>query len=284
MVAHGGIWTIEKLDRVEKYLRAYLKVMKNQKFRLSYIDAFSGSGEAVLRGSEELALLNEGRKFTEGSARRALQLDPPFDRYDFIDLNKRNLSELKTSVEKDHSHLLDRTRFHDGDVNVKLPEIVSSLSSRDRAVVFLDPFGMQVNWSTLKEIGKLKIDLWYLVPVSAIVRLATKDLSKQDPKWAERLDLFLGDSTWRSRWYGKDNDVPDLFGNTDERFFRKASTKDIEIDFHSRLTIAGFKMADNKLRLKDGSTHLFTLMFGCSNKNKRAQEIAVRIANSLLKE
>lgn len=40
----GGQWTAIKLNVLQQYLNAYLKVMKNQPFNLVYIDAFAGSG------------------------------------------------------------------------------------------------------------------------------------------------------------------------------------------------------------------------------------------------
>jgi hypothetical protein len=35
----GGDWTEEKLNRVEKYLKAYATIMNKQNFRFAYIDA-----------------------------------------------------------------------------------------------------------------------------------------------------------------------------------------------------------------------------------------------------
>jgi len=37
-------WTKSKLDKVEKYLKAYVTALKKQNFRLAYIDAFAGNG------------------------------------------------------------------------------------------------------------------------------------------------------------------------------------------------------------------------------------------------
>lgn len=50
-------------------------------------------------------------------------------------------------------------------------------SFRRRAVVFLDPFGMQVEWRTIERIGQTKaIDLWILFPLGvAVNRFLTKD-------------------------------------------------------------------------------------------------------------
>ena len=40
----GGQWTIEKLDILGRYLDAYTTALKNQPFKLVYIDAFAGHG------------------------------------------------------------------------------------------------------------------------------------------------------------------------------------------------------------------------------------------------
>ena len=65
----GGQWTIEKLDILERYLDAYTTALKNQPFRLMYIDAFAGTGEISLRQEDE-----DVREFIEGSARRAIKI------------------------------------------------------------------------------------------------------------------------------------------------------------------------------------------------------------------
>jgi len=40
----GGDWTATKLDIIKKYLASYTRALKNQHFRLQYIDAFAGAG------------------------------------------------------------------------------------------------------------------------------------------------------------------------------------------------------------------------------------------------
>jgi three-Cys-motif partner protein len=45
-----------------------------------------------------------------------------------------------------------------------------------RAVLFLDPYGMQVEWQTLQSIRETRaIDLLYLFPIGAILRQAALD-------------------------------------------------------------------------------------------------------------
>ena len=45
----GGKWTQEKLEKVGHYLQTYATALKNQKFKLIYIDAFAGTGYINLK-------------------------------------------------------------------------------------------------------------------------------------------------------------------------------------------------------------------------------------------
>jgi three-Cys-motif partner protein len=134
MTSFGGDWTREKLDRVSAYLAAFQNVMKHQNFGLVYIDAFSGDGGVELRG-EELPLLEQGRSFTEGSARRAIISPRPFDRYHFVDASGRSLEKLKEFVDTQHQALAARMHYHAGDANEEIPKAIAALNPRtERAV------------------------------------------------------------------------------------------------------------------------------------------------------
>ena len=50
VASYGGEWTHQKLDILEDYLNAYTTALKNQHFRLLYIDAFAGTGYVELHG------------------------------------------------------------------------------------------------------------------------------------------------------------------------------------------------------------------------------------------
>ena len=95
--AFGGDWTDDKLRILEGYLKAYTTALKEQNFRLLYVDAFAGTGYVNV-GSEDLAqgkLLtsengwdNEAANVLKGSARRAIEVDDrPFDYFLFVELN-----------------------------------------------------------------------------------------------------------------------------------------------------------------------------------------------------
>jgi three-Cys-motif partner protein len=283
MSEFGGAWSKKKVDCVSAYLTAYQTALKRRNFRLVYIDAFCGDGSQKLKGGTEATLLGEGREFMRGSAQRAIELESPFHAYHFIDKSKKSLGQLKTRLVELKPELTDRMHWHQGDVNVELPKIVRSLDQRsERAVVFADPYGMQLDFETVETVGRCPIiDFWYLVPTGlAINRLATKD-GKVPAAWADRLDRFLGEKEWRSRWYRR-TESADLFGPT-ETIAKIANLEQIEADFQARLGKAFALCAKNKMRLEHQGRVLFTLMFACSNPSPKAHALAIKIANHLLK-
>src|SRR5688572_7029548 len=91
----GGEWTTRKLEVLAGYLQGYTNALKNQPFQKLYIDAFAGTGYRDARRANEGDLLHntlfpdmadpEPQSFLEGSARLALQVNPQFDRYIFIE-------------------------------------------------------------------------------------------------------------------------------------------------------------------------------------------------------
>jgi three-Cys-motif partner protein len=274
MEGEGGQWTITKLSKVREYLIRYQEVMLNQKWvETVYIDAFCGSGRVKLRGA---------RDFTEGSALQAIALDRPFSKYHLIEKSKSSLTRLRQQIELQHS---DRNvSYHSGDVNELLPVTVSALKSHERAVIFADPYGMQLKWSTIEAIAKVpRCDFWLLVPTGiGLMRLATRDPRRRTPAWEKRLDDFLGEHDWRTRWYESTGQA-NLFDDTID-VARTADLNRMTEDFRKRLSSAFPCVADNVLHLKNGNHVLFTLMFACSNTSPKAKGIAKSIANHLLKE
>jgi three-Cys-motif partner protein len=56
-----GPWAKEKLEALGRYLDFYTKVLKNQRWRTIYVDAYAGAGRALLR-----APARETRTITRG--------------------------------------------------------------------------------------------------------------------------------------------------------------------------------------------------------------------------
>ncbi len=103
------------------------------------------------------------------------------------------MNRLREQVEARYPDRMDRVRFHTGDVNDILPRLLERLSSKHRAVVFVDPYGMQLEWRTLQAIAECpRVDLWLLVPTAmGVQRLATRRRERMPESWEAKIDAFL---------------------------------------------------------------------------------------------
>ncbi len=170
----GGGWTEQKLRILDDYLAAYCKIFqvnpRAKHFDTIYVDAFAGTGliEQQAKPADGMEFFaefaeRETVEFLKGSASRALQ--HPFTQYIFIEKSASRITELeKLRAKSLHKH---RIRMQKGDANKRLGNLVNSTDwKKCRAVVFLDPYGMQVDWETIEKLGKTKaIDLWFLFPL-----------------------------------------------------------------------------------------------------------------------
>jgi protein gp37 len=104
--AFGGNWTAAELERVHKYLTAYTTIFarnpRAQKLIPMYVDAFAGTGyrSRLPRLEGQTQLFSELREtdaeaFLKGSARIALEVEPPFKRYIFIEQDGARARELE---------------------------------------------------------------------------------------------------------------------------------------------------------------------------------------------
>src|SRR5271157_580930 len=217
----GGRWTEEKLGILSDYLKAYAKIFtKNpwaRRYRTVYVDAFAGTGYIRQRQSEmsQLDLVedltaDDAQGYIKGSALRALELNPGFQEYLFIEKDPDRCFELKKLTEK---YSGKKISIENVEANDYLRKWCASTDwGTTRALVFLDPYGMQVDWTLLEEIAKTKaIDLWLLFPLgAAVMRLLQK---KQSPPqaWAARVTAVLGTDAWQDEFY-KPQTQDTLFG------------------------------------------------------------------------
>jgi three-Cys-motif partner protein len=282
----GGNWTMEKLERVRKYLEAYMEIMKLQPFRVAYIDAFAGTGYVRLESKSraQASLLQdvgeEEVAFIEGSARIALQISHPFDRYIFVERRPTRAAQLE-SLKEEFSHLADRIKVVSADANGFIMDLCAKDWRKRRAVMFLDPYGMQVSWGAIAAIARTAaIDLWILFPLGvAVNRLVRRDGKISEPV-RRRLDTMFGASDWFCEFY-KPSEKRGLFD--DEEGLQKVANFDsISEYFVRRLkTIFPF-VADNPLPLLNSCNNpLYLLCFAAGNS--KGGPTAVRIAQDILR-
>lgn len=283
----GGTHTQQKLEAVAAYLQAYVTVMKKQRFKLSYVDAFAGSGASKPVGEDEVVgLLDDdlydAKAIIEGSPIRALNIEPSFDRFVFIDANHDNIESLKTLVA---DYPLRQTKILEGDANDHLNSVAEFLERGrfERAVVFLDPFGLSVQWETVARLAATeKVDLWYLVDVHGMSRQIRTDGTFLPS--AKKIDLIWGSEKWRPMAVKKLDPVEDLFGKVDDRYEKVARAAQFSEMFRERLgEVFQGGVAKNYLRLGRGRLHQYSLMFACANPSPPAFQKAMAIANHILR-
>lgn len=168
----GGPWTEIKLDAIHAYSQFFTTALRNQDFELWYIDGFAGTGSRTSK--REVGGLLDGvpvevrEEVLAGSARRALELNPPFQHLVLMDQRPSHYRALCALAAEYPGR---DVRVLRGDANDKIQEVVSATPWRNdprawaqRALVFLDPYGMTVRWSTLQALAATqRADVWYLV-------------------------------------------------------------------------------------------------------------------------
>jgi three-Cys-motif partner protein len=271
----GGSWTKEKLKILKKYLDSYTTALKNQRLRISYIDAFAGTGWVEISQNSD----NDQRGFLEGSTKIAYDVqDKSFDKLVFIEKNAEKAETLKAQFEDQ-----DRIDVRVSDANQELQRICATGSEefweKNRAVVFLDPFALEVDWATIEAISEIPVfDVWILFPVGAIRRmLPRRKLPREvDPKWELKLNAVFGDERWKSMY----QTTPSLFGDQMESV---PGTDPIAELYKEKLRTVFPGVASKSATLRNSTeSPLFEFIFAVSNPSEKAQSAALRIANHIL--
>lgn len=216
----GGPWTEIKLDAISEYLDFYQKALKNRGFETWYVDAFAGTGERhakVMKGGIfEVEILEEVEEVLAGSAKRALAVNPPFAHYWFSEERSTRVRALEQlRLDSDADIIVCK-----GDANTQLKQLFLSppwASHRDawkqRAVVFLDPYGMSVDFVTLEMLAATKrVDVWYLFPRKAVVQQLANRASGIDGDKRSSLNRIFGCDDWEERFYRAQPAQASLFG------------------------------------------------------------------------
>jgi three-Cys-motif partner protein len=290
----GGDWTDVKLAKLEKYLRAYRTIFSGNErarhFKTWYVDAFAGTGSrAIADGAGDPAEClfaadvyedAEIKGYRDGSARIALGLQDPFHNYLFIDKSRGRVKELRQTIQRDHPTLMPRCDFEQGDANAVLKTWCQKRDwTKERAVVFLDPYGMQVEWTTVQALAATKgVDLWYLFPLGVGVSRLLKHDGEIEESWQRALDSLFGTRDWRTRFY-ETTVTEGLFGPL-ETIQRDAPAEKIQTFIEERLKSSFAGIAEGLFLKNSKSSPLHSLCFAAANE--RGAKTAIKIAKQIL--
>ncbi len=270
--AFGGDWTSEKLNILSAYLTAYTTALKKQSFHLTYVDAFAGTG------SIRIELDDDRTAFLQGSVQRALGVtDKPFDSLLFIEEDTEKAALLRAETSKH----MDRVAIAVGDANSELPKYCHQMNPKERAVVFLDPFALEVDWQTIETLAETgKCDVWILFPISTIRRMLPRHRMPAAVS-QNQLTRVFGDESWRGLYDRPDQTLLPFL--EDDRMESVSGIDPIVQLYRVRLNSVFAKVAPTSRTLRNSkNAPLYEFMFAASNP--RGADLAVKIANDILKK
>jgi three-Cys-motif partner protein len=197
-----------------------------------YIDGFAGPGN-----------------FVSGSPLNALEVQPPFKEFHFIDADGDRTEQL-LRLAGDRSDVF----AYAGDCNEILPKEVLPRVTYEkyaRALSILDPCNIDLSWEVVKRAGQMEtVEMFLnLMIMDANMNILRRDPDSADPAQIARMNRFWGDDSWRQVAYSR---TGNLFG-----YPEKTDNDDLAQAYRERLKrIAGFGHVPDPLpmRTKNGST------------------------------
>jgi three-Cys-motif partner protein len=286
----GGSWTEEKLNRVRKYLTAYTTIFTQNPgaatYQTIYVDAFAGTGYRTASSQPTSTALplfadEDAASLQQGSAAIALETEPPFNHYLFIEQVAERAVELQR-LQQQFPHRAQRITIRHDNANTFLQQWCRVTNWRTyRAMVFLDPYGMDVEWATIEAIAQTHaIDLWLLFPLGqAVNRLLTRH-GPPEESWAQRLTQIFGTEGWKEAFYRAPTQGT-LFG-ADTALEKGADFDTIGAFFVQRLETVFARVVKKPLPLRNTkNVPIYLLCFAAGNP--KGAPTAVKIASYILR-
>lgn len=149
-----GDWSRDKHYFLWRYLDAFTTTMREKPWEgLYYIDLFSGAGIERLETSQRLGW---------GSPLLAAQANHRFTRLHLCDKNRGRCNALAQRLQKFPQP--SEPLVVCGDANAKVDEIVGPIPPRALCLAFLDPYGLHLNFETVRALSQRRMDLIIFFP------------------------------------------------------------------------------------------------------------------------
>ncbi len=274
---HGARSTGILAGDVAEYLAFYSRALTKRNCQAGFFDAFTEDAWTAAGNAPAVPDV----------ALRILGAPDPLAYYAFSDLNPRNTQSVSDAVET-----LRATRF---DNNLSTPAVKIATQDGNRAigeacawvhrlrirhaVIFLDAFGMQVEWKSLQAMVKAgRLDMWLRIPTwPAIDHMPDSDDAFWE-SWRSRLDRLFGDPGWSEHLCAQLRARP-------ARSFPAGRAMDhVERSVIDRLKSIfpphAVRPAGVWLARPDQPSSL--LVFACASANTRAQALALKAADYLV--
>ena len=282
-----GPWARQKLELLRKYLHAYTVILKDQEWcdDYIYVDAFAGSGKYAIRKKlkeppppnlqplfPDQGPEDELTEYIDGSPRVALSIEHPFTQYVFVELDPTRVARLK-EIRREFPG--KQVSIREADCNEYLRNRLINRSPNfwksRRALVFLDPYGMQVPWATIEGLGNTRgVEILVNFPVGTIQRLLPRN-ARFTVEGRRKLNDYFGSEDWHDAVY-----------TTQRGLFREVTLKENDSDrlllqfYRDRLNTC-FKYVSAAYLVKNSKgVHLYYLIHAGQNR------IGSKIASDIL--
>lgn len=180
-----GRWGKRKYHFLKRYLELFSTGMKNRWPQRYYLDLFASAGMARVRDSDEIVYT---------SALLAATMRDPFTRLVLCERDPLRVGALRERLTR--FDLPNEPVVIAGDANQRIPDLLALIPSRDAlTVTFADPFGLHLDFETVRAIAGHRSDLIVLLPdkMDALRNWAKYYYDNPD----SNLDRFMGESGWR---------------------------------------------------------------------------------------
>lgn len=189
-----GWWTEQKLDILGAYLGAFTRASKTAG-QTVYLDLFAGRPDNVSRDRDPRVI--------RGSARRALETQPPLTTMRFFELESR-AERLKQRLAAEYPDRAGAFKVVPGDCNVTIGAVLAELGDLNWAptFAFLDQQSTEVHWTTIEALArhkrpdKWKTEIWLLCANGLLPRGLKVRMEDIDTAFGETMNRMFGTDVW----------------------------------------------------------------------------------------
>ena len=184
--------SVEKIHLHNQYAHIFAAAMGRRWPQLAYIGLYAGAGRGRLSDTHETI---------ETSALAVLRQQPRFTDYVYVDNDPACVEALTERVRPLRGAA--RVTIIPGDVNDSIPSVRDALPpfSRSRGLLsfcFVDPFDLQLRFSTIRALADLRVDFLILLMLGVDGRRNFRTYL-EDPK-STRIDDLVDDPKWRDEY------------------------------------------------------------------------------------
>ena len=238
-----------KLLCIQRYLSVYSNIMAHSNSYKDYyfIDGFASTGSCKSKGTQNIV---------HGSAIIALNIEPSFTKYFFIELNQKKARELEGLKTK---YPTKSIKIFQGDCNVKIDETLKEIKSNVPFIALLDPQAGDLYWDTIVKIAqKNKAELFINFPFGMAINryMPLVDGKNVDAEMELKLNKIFDSEAWKL-----------IYGERKKRTISSAVARDKYLDIYLQgLKALSFKYYAVKNLKNSKKAHIYYLIFATRHR------------------